>query len=137
MNEDKSELQKCEEHFKSRMEDIKVLNEIRLLEDFDECPLILEKIKDEYGEPSEYGLSFDFVEAGTFTDQRAEFVRFQISWGGPQEEFRFYVNGDVEFWFLNWGTGEHKNLNQDQKDEVMQYLGGCDYAELKMLAGGD
>ncbi len=61
----------------------------------------------------EYGLSADYVAPGTFTGQRQGYFRFQISWGGPSEEVRFYISQGVrgyvahkiEFVFMNWGTG--------------------------------
>ena len=69
----------------------------------------------------EYGLSFDYVEPGTFTDQDEGYLRFQISWGGPSEEIRFYVSPTqnagyygvrpdwhlyrIEFWYLDWFDG--------------------------------
>lgn len=134
--EEKSELQKCEEHFNSRMEDIRILNELESLEsEKGNYENIIDKIKSEFGEKSEYGLSFDYVEEGTFADQREPFIRFQLSWGGPQEEFRFYADESCEFWYLDWGTGEHKNLTEKEKDEVLSFLGGCDWNNLKGLLG--
>ena len=75
--------------------------------------------------------------SGTFSDQRAEYIRFQLSWGGPSEEFRFYANGDCEFWFLDWYVGEHKNLQSDDKDTVLSFLGASDYKELKSFLQTD
>src|SRR3990167_8970537 len=53
----------------------------------------------------DYGLSIDLVEAGTFKDQRADYIRYQFSWGGPSDELRIYKNGEVEYWFLDWFDG--------------------------------
>jgi hypothetical protein len=53
----------------------------------------------------EYGLGFDFVEAGTFDDQDTAYYRFQICWGGPSSEIRFHFGGDIEFVFMDWFTG--------------------------------
>ncbi|EKS35370.1 hypothetical protein HMPREF9696_02642 [Afipia clevelandensis ATCC 49720] len=57
-----------------------------------------------------YGLAFDYVAPGTFGDQREGYFRFQLSWGGPSDEFRFFVNLDhschrIEYWFLDWFDG--------------------------------
>lgn len=57
-----------------------------------------------------YGLSFDYVAPGTFDDQREGYFRYQISRGGPSDEFRFFVNLDhschrVEYWYLDWLDG--------------------------------
>ena len=65
---------------------------------------------EDLGNLNEYGLSFDYVPPGTFTDQKIGFFRYQISWGGPSDEFRFYTNPDfscykVEYWFLDWFDG--------------------------------
>ena len=84
-----------------------------------------ETIRDEaYEAFNEYGLSFDYVEPNTFNDQPEGFFRYQISWGGPSEEFRFYVNPDfschrIEFWFLDWWDGASRDIT---KDEVAQML---------------
>jgi len=57
----------------------------------------------------EYGLAFDYVKEGTFEQDEAYF-RYQLSWGGPSDEFRFYVNPGftchrIEYWFLDWFDG--------------------------------
>ncbi len=59
---------------------------------------------------TEYGLSFDYVPEGTFKEQDEAYFRYQLSWGGPSDEFRFYVNPDfschrIEYWFLDWFDG--------------------------------
>ena len=71
----------------------------------------------------EYGLAFDYVEPGTFTDQQEGYLRYQISYGGPSEEFRFYVSlgpqgyvpHRIEFWFLDWFDGAHLNVTDDER----------------------
>lgn len=78
----------------------------------------------------EYGLAFDYVAPGTFKDQRKGYWRYQISWGGPSEEIRFYAPkgtpeyllatnagaagwdvGRVMFSFMDWFDGEHRALS--------------------------
>ena len=64
----------------------------------------------DYGNLYEYGLSFDYVAPNTFKDQEQGYFRYQLSWGGPSDEFRYYVNPDftayrVEYWFLDWFDG--------------------------------
>lgn len=59
---------------------------------------------------TEYGLAFDYVPAGTFNDQRRGYFRYQISYGGPSEEIRFYSDEKLNitschFWFLDWFDG--------------------------------
>ena len=85
-------------------------------------------LSDEYQELNQYddffdyanqsGLCFDRVEAGTFKDQRAAYWRWQLSWGGPSQEFRLYDNGDLEFWHLDWFDG----ACVDVQDEIFQNL---------------
>ena len=47
---------------------------------------------DDIGTFWEYGLALDYVAPGTFKDQKQGYFRYQISVGGPSEEFRFYAN---------------------------------------------
>lgn len=97
---------RIDSHLKSRLADLK-----QLLSggcgDFDEAGHLPSL--------SEYGLCFDYVAAGTFADQEEAYFRYQISWGGPSDEFRFFVNPDlschrVEYWFLDWFDGAHRVL---------------------------
>ena len=66
---------------------------------------------------NEYGLGIDYVQAGTFEDQEEGYIRWQLSWGGPSDEFRFYCVRDrlgnrkpykIEYWFLDWFDGAKK-----------------------------
>ena len=86
---------------KSRMEDLRTLNEADNFE------------TEELGNLGDYGLCIDFVPEGTFDNQREPYARYQISYGGPSEEFRIYGNGDVEFWFLDWFDGGGELLDGD------------------------
>lgn len=68
---------------------------------------------------SQYGLSFDYVRAGTFEDQPAGYFRYQLSYGGPSEEFRFFVDPEhnllrAEFWLLDWFTGSSVDCTHHQ-----------------------
>lgn len=76
---------------------------------------------DELGNFYEYGLCFDYVPAGTFNDQEEAFHRYQLSYGGPQEEFRYFSNHDlslirIEFWYLHWFDGACRVLSGSDKD---------------------
>lgn len=58
----------------------------------------------------EYGLSFDYVSPNTFEGQLQAYFRYQLSWGGPSDEFRFFTNPDfsahtIEYWYMDWGDG--------------------------------
>ena len=62
-----------------------------------------------------YGLCFDYVPRGTFEGQRRGYYRYQLSWGGPGDEFRFYCDETrtpvkIEYWFLDWFDGASKRL---------------------------
>ena len=65
----------------------------------------------------EYALEFSYYDEG---DDEPGFWRYIISTGGPQEEFRFYVDQNcklikAEFWYLDWFTGEHINVTHDTR----------------------
>jgi hypothetical protein len=68
----------------------------------------------------EYGLGFDYVPPGTFRDQMEGYWRYQLSWGGPSDEFRFYAGGCGEqqpyrigYAFLDWFDGHERPLEGD------------------------
>jgi hypothetical protein len=73
------------------------------------------------GPLNEYGLCFDYVEPETFTNQPEPFFRYQLSTGGPGDEFRFYLGAGarephrVEYWFLDWFDGAHVALTGTRK----------------------
>lgn len=59
-----------------------------------------------------YALSFDYVAPQTFgKDQREGYFRYQISWGGPSDEFRIYGAeyngrpGRIDYHFMDWFDG--------------------------------
>ncbi len=89
---------------------------------------------EDIGTLNEYGLDFGYVAPGTFTDQERGYFRYQISWGGPSEEYRFYVDNDltpykVEFWYLDWFDGAPHVMRGKDLDtmlEVFDYFGGAD-----------
>jgi len=72
----------------------------------------------------EYGLSFDYVEPGTFNDQPIGYWRYQLSWGGPSDEFRFFDDGydgaRVEYWFLDWFDGAHRILRGEDRSLMLE-----------------
>ena len=101
-----AEKDKCKnrvhEHLTSRINDLRRLWAA-------ECKGV-ESVED-LGNIYEYGLSFDYVAPETFgKDQRRGYFRYQISWGGPSDEFRFYTDERlqperIEYWFLDWFDG--------------------------------
>lgn len=82
----------------------------------------------------EYGLSFDFVEAGTFNDQREGYYRYQFSWGGPSDELRIYHDGAIEYVYLNWFCGIGFDVSDDSvfQDVVnfFEEIGSIDWESL-------
>ena len=67
----------------------------------------------------EYGLSFDYVGPDI---GRSGYFRYQLSWGGPSDEFRIYAERisewqwsvwKVEYWFMDWFDKAHKALTGD------------------------
>lgn len=75
----------------------------------------------EDGSIFEHGLSFDYVPADTFADQEQGYFRYQISWGGPSDEFRFYTDADkepyrIEYWF----GGASRTLRGDDLELLME-----------------
>lgn len=66
----------------------------------------------------EYGLAFDYVGPYTFADQSQAYFRYQISYGGPSTEYRFYVSPDLslyhcEYWYLDWFDGAKADVPLD------------------------
>ncbi len=76
-------------------------------------------IRDEWRERwYEYGLSFEYVEPDTYKGQKEAFFRYLISWGGPSDEFRFFVNPDysvhkIEYWFMDWFDGACRTVSSE------------------------
>ena len=97
------------------------------IEDYDH----VEKAEEEL---QEYGLCFDYVEPNTFEDQERGYLRWQLSWGGPSDEFRFFIDEhggitDIEYHFLDWFDGAVIDVNMssydgkklDYEDELLEY----------------
>ena len=85
-------------------------------------------------ELDEYGLCFDYVEPNTFEDQKRGYLRWQLSWGGPSDEFRFFIDEqggitDIEYHFMDWFDGAVIDVNMssydgkklDYEDELLEY----------------
>ena len=90
-----------------------------------------EKIRDDLGDFHEYGLCFDYVAPGTFRGQKEGYWRYQISYGGPSEEFRFYASSPdapayrITFVFLDWFDGYERKLSgRDESllDEIWSFF---------------
>lgn len=60
----------------------------------------------------DYGLSFDAVTEydEDYGEETIKYYRYQLSWGGPSEEVRFYPDNRIEFVFLDWFCGVGFNV---------------------------
>ena len=72
---------------------------------------------EDLGNIFDYGFNFDYVTPNTFGAQREGYFRYQLSWGGPSDEFRFFVNPGfslhrIEYWFLDWYDGAKRVLGE-------------------------
>lgn len=76
--------------------------------------------KGDYEELNHYALCLDLIEAGTYEDQREDYIRLQFSYGGPSDELRFYKNGDIEYWFLDWFDGASINVSGDKVAQAIR-----------------
>ena len=110
---EKSCKERIREHYRSRISDIR------------ECWELYRKDSEAYTEGGnnwgEYGLSFDYVAPGTFEGQRRGYFRFQISWGGPSDEFRFSTDENfgltsVQYWFMDWFDGASVTVNGKDRE---------------------
>ena len=62
-------------------------------------------------------LSWDYVEG---EGREAGYYRLQLSWGGPSDEFRIYINQDkeidiIEYWYMDWFDGAHVLVPKDSE----------------------
>ena len=77
--------------------------------------------EDLYDYVNQTALCWDYVEKGTFDDQERGYFRLQLSWGGPGDEFRIYVDDNsidysidyIEYWYLDWYDGASGRVGAD------------------------
>jgi hypothetical protein len=79
----------------------------------------------DYGPFNEHGLSFDYVSPGTFEGQKEGYFRYQISWGGPSDEFRFFTGPElkphrIEYRFMDWFDGACRTLHGEDEALLME-----------------
>ena len=77
-------------------------------------------------------LAFDYVSIDTFEDQDQGFYRLQFSYGGPQDEIRFYDNGNIKYWFLDWFDGASIDIS-DTEEALFIYerFTGCHFKDCR------
>jgi hypothetical protein len=83
-------------------------------------------------------LGFDYVSIDTFTDQEQGFYRLQFSYGGPQDEIRFYDNGNIQYWFLDWFDGASVDIT-DTKEAlfIYEWFTGCYFTDCQHVGESD
>ena len=75
----------------------------------------------------DYPLCFDHVEADFFANDRGEhthegYSRYQMSYGGPQDEIRFYNDNTVTYAFLDWGDGAEIDITDEAITKRLKIL---------------
>jgi len=108
----------------SRMADLETLYKLALEDS--------EAYDDDLGNLNEYGLDFSYIAPETFTDQLEGYYRYQLSYGGPSQEIRFFVSQvkaarysweedgphhtpyRIEFWHLDWYDGASVDITDSQ-----------------------
>ena len=70
-----------------------------------------------------YALSIDEVKPNTFKNQPDGYLRYQISFGGPTTEIRFFNKNRIEYWFLDWFDGAKLDITKDKTaQKLREYL---------------
>jgi hypothetical protein len=115
-NRDLSCKERVQDHFESRIDDLRTLLKLY----YEDC----EAYDEDLGNLNEYGLSFDYTPA---EDGEPGYFVYLISWGGPSEEFRFYVDLDmipykVEFWFKDWFDGAKHTLRESNLEFMTEFF---------------
>ena len=119
MNEQLTCEQRVDDALQNELSNLKILWEL-------ECEGN-EEYHEDLGTLNEYGLCFDYVEPGTYDEQAEGYYRYQLSYGGPSDEFRVYVNEykqihRVEYWFLDWFDGASRRVNKEAAPELYELL---------------
>ena len=85
---------------------------------------------------SEYGLNWDYVVPNTFDNQENGYYRWQLSWGGPSDEFRIYTDNEkniqsVEYWYLDWFDGASITVNDEEIINIIIWQLDCDLTPIE------
>ena len=135
-------IESAERYMKSRIEDFDYYREVSIepsadeLRDYVNNPrngLSFADIRalinktEEMGSFYNYGLCFDYVELETFDDQNEDYFRFQLSWGGPSDEVRFYDDGTIIYVYLDWFSGVGIDVTGEEWAEwLREWFEGCE-----------
>ena len=125
-------VEKGKNYFNSRLKDLEFYSKIHYCGDLEELKEELRSgnysfseikealtIYDMLGSFYDYGLCLDFVDIGTFEDMKEGYYRYQLSYGGPSDEIRFYHDGTIEYVFLDWFCGVGFDVSNNS---TMQWL---------------
>ena len=92
----------------------------------DELETYILQFKD-LGDFNNYGLAFEYMEI----DERdpvvnGDYFRYQLSWGGPSDEVRFYADGRIEYVYLDWFCGVGFDVsNEDWAAWLAEHFEEC------------
>ena len=104
MEKEKSCKARITEHLHGRTDDLVIL-----WKNYQDDP---EKSDDNLGTFNDYGLCFDYADR---EGRKGGYFRYQLSWGGPADEFRFYTDpgfklNRVVYVFQDWFDGAERTL---------------------------
>jgi len=90
----------------------------------------LQLYEDLFDYVNQSALGFDFVSVDTFEDQERGYWRLQMSWGGPSDEFRIYVNPEneidyIDYHYLDWFDGASVRVRHDIVYDVCSMFLDC------------
>lgn len=114
--------ERIEAHMRGRIEDLRAI--------LDAMYAGKEEGAEDIGSLYAYGLSVDYVAAGTFKGQEEGYLRYQLSWGGPSDEFRFYLdrNGEptsIRYHFMDWFDGASRDADYATVHEWFDWYAGA------------
>ena len=76
-------------------------------------------------------LDFSYVEAHTFNGQERGYYRWQLSWGGPSDEYRIWMNKDgiehITYHFMDWYDGAEIEVYDNEIQEFIEAVFEFDY----------
>lgn len=89
----------------------------------------------------EFGLCYDYTE-----NANDKYIRYLMSYGGPSDELRFYVNRNgkvqmIEYWYMDWYDGAKITIVPNSEEWkiakiIFEFHGGSKNAE-KMIVDYD
>ncbi len=88
-----------------------------------------QEYENSYEALNEFGLSIDYIEPNTFEDQENGYICYQLSWGGPSDELRFYLDDNKELYkcdyaYMDWFDGAVIDVTEEEniKDLYDNYI---------------